>query len=297
MKTTAFVSVLLAVLAAVLHADGPRIMHASFPDGTGLEIFTETTGSTQIDSEGSMGIFQDVVNRMVIDRANNVLFAYNLEASRGTDKDTVMVRIMPFSDTAEAWQKDFAKIGLHVSGQRFPTVAAIREFPAVKIGEVVTLDILYNPSTGEKIYDVLRPITGAGTNTSVVAVLARQTISLKQISIRVNGQAMSAPASWMIGAAVRIDMPGHGTYVVAADDPHSVSRDRTFATAAHAEGKTLSWTMGSDHVEITSATNVLTQSGTGVLWVYHDPLFRSQDQPNAVRLQAADTVEWLLPKR
>ena len=52
-----------------------------------------------------------------------------------------------------------------------------------------------------------------------------------------------------------------------------------------------------DRIEITSGTIVLSQAGNGGLWVYHDRRYRSQDQPDAVRLQTADTVEWLLPKR
>jgi hypothetical protein len=128
---------------------------------------------------------------------------------------------------------------------------------------------------------------------SVTSVAAPETISLKQIAIRVNGRAMSAPASWMIGEAVRIDIPRLGTYVVAASDPHEASSRPEFAPIAHADGKTLSWAVGRDRVEITSSTNVLTQSGKGVLWVYHDPHY----QPDVVGLQSADTVDWLLPKR
>jgi hypothetical protein len=237
------------------------------------------------------------VDRFVVDRANNVLFAYNLEASRGANKDTVMIRIEPLNPKTESLMlKEGAKAGLHFSGAHFPTVAGVREFPAVKIGEVVTLDILYNPATGEKIFDVLRPITDSSPGLVVQSVAAQETMSLKQIAIRVNGQAMSAPASWMIGAAVRIDIPGHGAYVLAAYDPKA-SSDRTFVAVAQTDGKTVSWSMGKDRIEITSASNVLTRSDRGVLWVYHDPQFRSQDQPDAVRLQAADTVEWLLPKR
>src|ERR1700709_1029303 len=93
---------LFAASASLLHADARHVLHASFPDGAGLEIFTETTGSTQIDFEGSMGIgpgggSQDLVNGVVTDRANNILFAYNVEASRGTIPNTVIIRIMPIS--------------------------------------------------------------------------------------------------------------------------------------------------------------------------------------------------------
>jgi hypothetical protein len=298
--TKAFSLVYVAALATLARADSRYILRASFPDGTGVEIFTETTGSSQIAPEGEMGIGpgpgpQDLVNRVVIDRANNILFAYNLKASRGANPDSVTIRIDPISAETEAviLNRGAAPGRPRFSGAHLPTVAGVREFPGVKIGEVVTLDILYNRATGEKIYDVLRPVAASTPRISVESLPARQEISLKQVSIRVNGQPMTAPVAWTIGAAVRIDIPRLGTYVVAAYDPHETSPDHGFAAIAQADGKTLSWAMGRDRVEITSSTNVLARSGKGVLWVYHDPHY----QPDVIGLQAADTVDWLLPKR
>jgi hypothetical protein len=300
MKKSAFVLLFITASAAVLHADSQHILHASFPDGTGLEIFTQTSGSSQIDSVGEMGIgpgvgFHDLVNRVVVDRAGNILFVYNLEASQGASPGTVKIRILPISAATEAGMlKDAAKPGRpRFAGTHLPTVAGVRDFPVVKIGEVVTLDILYNPSTGERVYDVLRPITGASPTMSVFSVVAPETISLKQIAVRINGHAIPAPASWIIGAAVRIDIPRHGAYVVAASDPHVASPDHAFAAIAQADGKTLRWAIGRDRFEITSSTNVLTRSEKAVLWVYHDPHYL----PGVVGLQAADSVDWLLPKR
>ena len=66
----------------------------------------------------------------------------------------------------------------------------------------MTLDILYKPTTGEKIYDVFRPIT-------------RLTISLTNIVVNVNGTTIMAPRSSMTGDVVRVDIPDHGAYVVA----------------------------------------------------------------------------------
>jgi hypothetical protein len=218
-----------------------------------------------------------------------------LKASRGANPDSVTIRIDPISAETEAviLNRGAAPGRPRFSGAHLPTVAGVREFPGVKIGEVVTLDILYNRATGEKIYDVLRPVAASTPRISVESLPARQEISLKQVSIRVNGQPMTAPVAWTIGAAVRIDIPRLGTYVVAAYDPHETSPDHGFAAIAHADGKTLSWTMDRDRVEITSSTNVLARSGKGVLWVYHDPHY----QPDVIGLQAADTVNWLLPKR
>jgi hypothetical protein len=295
MKLSIFTLTLLTIAPAVMRADSDHILHASFPDGTGVEIRTETTGSSQIDSEGSMGIgpgigSQDLVNRVVLDRENNILFAYNLEASRGARPGTVSIRIMPISSATEALLKNSGALGRpRFTGAHVPTVAAVRDFPEVKIGQAVTLDILYNPSTAEKIFDVLRPIPAPGSTMSVTVVPVPETISLKDVEIRVSGRAVSAPASFIIGSAVRIDIPQHGTYVLAASDPHQPG----FTAAAHADGKTLSWTLAGDRVEITSMTNILTGTDKGALWLFHDPHY----QPSVVALQSADTVDWLLPKK
>jgi hypothetical protein len=285
---------MLLGLAGLLHADAQKILRASFPDGTGLEIVTETTGSTQIDALGEMGIGPgtgslDLVNRVVRDRANNILFVYNLEASRAAAPNTVMIRISPISAATEKgmlkWE---ATNGRPFPGAHLPTVLGAREFAAVKLGEAVTLDILHNPSTGETIFDVLRPIPTPASGMSVTVVPAPETISLKEVAIRVNGRAIAAPASFIIGSAVRIDIPRLGTYVLTASDPHRAP----FSAIAHADGKTLSWEMGRDRVEITSSSNVL-RSGKRFLWLYHDPHY----QPDVVGLQSADTIDWLLPKR
>src|SRR5262249_43947289 len=145
----------------------------------------------------------------------------------------------------------------------------------------VTLDILHNPSTGEKIYDVLRPIAGSSPVMSVTSVVATETISLNRIAIRVNGKAIPAPASWIIGAAVRIDIPHRGAYVIAAYDPHEADPNHGFVKIAHADAKTLTWAMGSEKIEITSETNVLTRAEKGELWVFRDHHY----QPDVVALQ------------
>lgn len=293
------------MLSGVAQAARPYTPRAWFRDGTGLEIYTETGGAPEIDPEGIIGIggTPSAVFHMVVDREHNLLFVYNVEASRGTSPGTVMIRIQPIGPEREAefLRGILGPRGPKVSGTHVPTVAGVREFPSVKIGEVVTLDVLRNPSTGVTVFDVIRPITdpsaGEAGRMTVTAPPTRETMSLKNIAVRIDGQPVSAPASWMIGAAVRIDIPGHGAYVVAAYDPKIAPPGSAFAAIAHADGKSLSWTIDGKYIEITSSTNVLTQSVNSVLWVYHDGRYKSQDQPDAVRLQSADTVDWLLPKR
>lgn len=283
----------LLLLSAVAAAGESRILIASFPDGTGVEIRTESTGSSPIDPNGAMGIgpgagLQDVVSRMVTDRANHILFAYELEASRGARPGTVRIRIAPLS--ADADRRFLSRDrGPKPAGPATPTVAGVREFPDVQFGQAVTLDILYNPSTGEKIYDILRPVPAAQKGMAVSSEPATQTMSLKDVTVSVDGRPFPAPASFLVAAAVRIDIPTIGTYVFAAADPHVPG----FAADAQVDGRTLTLTSGHHRIEITSATNILAGTGKGVLWLSHNPFYR----PDLVSLQSADTVDWLLPKR
>ena len=289
-----------ALVAATLPAQTVVPALANFPDGTAVEIHSEATGPAQLSSHGSVGIGpgigkQDMVHRVVTDSANNVLFAYILEASRGASPDTVMIRIDPLTAAMDAEMRSPSGY-FRVSGPHVPTVAAVHEFSAVRLGQVVTLDILHNPATGVTIYDVLRPLTGKPGVMSVSPGQARDELSLRDITVKVNNHAVPAPAAWTIADAVRIDIPGHGAYVIAVHEPH-LPPIYAFSAVGRADGKTLRWTMDGSTVEITSLTNVLTQAAGGVLWLYHDAKYRSPDQPNTVKLQTAETVDWLIPKK
>jgi hypothetical protein len=301
-----------ALTIGALRAQTPDRAMAWFIDGTGLEIYTESTGSAQTSRIGQLVLSsptrgkQYLIDRLVIETGHTLLFAYNLEATRGAEPGTVAIRILPIGPAMETSIIEGAGKGFwpKISGAHVPTVAAVRDFPSVRIGEAVTIDILYNPSTREKIYDILRPIAGPSpcpnnfcTTTGTAAPLPPPEISLREITLKVNGKPVPAPPATITGAAVRIDIPGHGAYILAAYDPKNANPAYAFKEIAEADGKTLRWSMDGDYVEILSQSNVLTQVLVGRLWVYHDPRYRSQDQPDLVGLRNADKVEWLLPKK
>jgi hypothetical protein len=292
MKNSKLALLSFLLFATSLHA---RI-RSHFPDGTVIEIFTQTTGSTKIEPSGSVGLMDDVVHRFIMDEKDQVLFGYLLHASHGAVPNTVAISIepMPVADQQQ-WLTD-GGFRMHSATSSFPSVAAVRDFPSVKIGEAVTLDVLLNPVTGERIYDVLRPVIDDSPDIlpnrmSVYGVSEKPTISLKQIILRVNSDFLPIPTSWVVGSAVRIEIPGYGLVVIAAQNPHLEGAHR-FAGTVRADGKKLTWKTGSDTIEITSETNVLSKSAAGDLWVYTDKAFRS---PPTIRLQAADTPESLIP--
>lgn len=292
MKNNTLALLSLVLFATSLHAR----VRAHFPDGTAIEIFTQTTGASKIEPSGGIGLMEDIVHRFITDEDNNTLFGYLLHASRGANPNTVAISIEPISAADQQFWLTDPGLHMHSAKSTFPTVAAVRNFPEVKIDQAVILDVLLNPSTGEKIYDVLRPVIDSEdpavdpNGLSVRPMHEKPTISLKQIMLRVNSTFLPIPASWVVGSAVRIEIPGYGLVIVAAQNPH-IDKGHSFAATARADGKKLTWKTGSDTIEITSETDILSQSKAGDLWVYTDKTFKS---PSTIRLQSADTVESLL---
>lgn len=295
--------VLLVVSASgVMGGEHSNALDTWFPDGTGLEIYAESTGSTQINAAAG-GITSergvDRVFRLVGDRDNNAIFGYFLEAYRNTQTDTTVIRILPLDQKTASEMLRAPHPTFKSATGRIPTVSEVREIQPVKMGQAVTLDILQEPTTGEKIFDVLRPVAGPSqcpTSMCVTAVPKPAQLSLKDITLRVNVKSVTAPASWIIGAAARIDIPGHGAYVISTYEPKGSGYK--FYPVVRAEGQSLKWSIDGDQIEIVSKADV----GNGIFWVYHDPNVRAQglfgvQAFSVVQLQAADTVEWLLPKK
>jgi hypothetical protein len=274
----------LMLLAGILPAAAQ--VRAWFPDGTGLEIYTEATGKTltRTEASGMIGISMDQSFRLVLDKNKNALFGYQFEAKRSVSvPGAVWIRIAPLESPMP---RRYANV---------PTVATVREFAAVKMGEAVTLEMLFNPATSEKIYDVIRPTTDASPSPKAQLVTsspARDEFSLREIALKVNGQVVEAPSSWMLGGSARIDIPGHGMFVIAASDP----KNPAFRQVGVASRNSLSWLVDGERVEITSKTNVLMRAENAVVWVYHDAHYKSPAGAYGVGLQTADSVEWLLPK-
>jgi hypothetical protein len=168
------------------------------------------------------------------------------------------------------------------------TLSAVRDFPAVKRGEAVMVDILQNPATGEKIYDVLRPSDDPPPTTA--AKIADELV-LGSFQISINGEQFAQdPGGIVTGAAARIYVPKHGAYFL------SLEAASGFSELGHANREKLTFSLGDEYVEIVAKQNVLTKSTYRPLWVKHDPAFTAADAKN-VEVMTADKVEWLMPKK
>jgi hypothetical protein len=229
-------------------------IRAWFPDGAGVEVHVESTGTTsQTEVSGGGTVRNRSISRFVQDSQNATVFAYGLEAERAQEPFAVNIRIKP------------AKNG-------DPTVSAIREFPAVKIGQEIRIQILTNPSTGEHIYDVLRPLEGASPSPGYNV----EGVSVPKLVL--NGTAVAVKSNWATGQPARLYIPGHGAYYLSWESRPNAR------LAGYIEKNRLIFLMDSEYVEMTFSRAVLAAAQGGPVWVYHDRGFVPENHGGAVCL-------------
>jgi hypothetical protein len=254
----------LAVLAAAGQGDVRHSIVAWFPDGTGVELQTETTGPTvQTSVQGAGMILHNLVHRIVVDNQNRIVFAYELEAQKAAEPGAVSIRLKPVGADMGVDLASTGQFGIGGDG-RVPTVSAVREFRSVKKGQEVKIEILANPSTGEKVYDVLRPAEETNPAPGHRGLQAVEK-PMSSVGLVVNGQALAVKSSWTAGKPARLYLPGHGVYYLSWENLPK------FRLAGYAEKNRLIFLLDSEYVEITGGSNILTTAERGPVWVYHDP--------------------------
>jgi hypothetical protein len=254
---------LVAGAFTVMHAGAQgHVIRAWFPDGAGVELYTEIAGSSQLTSvQGGGMIKNDRLSRIVQDNQNTIVFSYDLEAEKAAEPGAVTIRIKPASGGT-------------------PTVSAVREFRSVKRGQEVRLEILANPTTGERVYDVFRVAEGLNPSPRGLSVQVVKRPARGAIELVVNGQSLAIKSSWTAGKPARLYVPGQGAFYL------SWEYLPKFRMAGYIEKNRLIFLMDSAYVEMTFGGNVLTTGERGPVWVYHEPgLARG---PQSAELTTAD---------
>jgi hypothetical protein len=278
--------VLLAMAAAAFaQTNPPNVLKVWFADGTGLDIHTESTGANPpLSTSGSEPVTEGYdYHRVVSDKQGALLLGYDIEA-RKAGQGTFTVRIKPV-DT------DKFKIGGNGKWLEIPTITGIREFPPLRMGDAVEVDILYNPATKERIYDVLK-VSGDRQPSHQAPKPASERFSLENVRLTVNGKTIAEQRNiWMRGGGLMIYLPGRGESYLAL----SPSPDFPLQAYGWIDHNILRFFAGGELVEITGKSNMLQKSDYSTVWVYHVPesdLDRTRDR--AVEFSCGDNVESLI---
>ncbi len=277
------ISVPLVAWAAFSQPRLPNELTFSF-NGAGVAIHTESSAARPlVSTSGMVATDGDSAYRIVLDRADKPLFAYELEL-RQAPLNSVWVTIKP-ADQGRLRTLDWLK-GKAVGD--VPTIAAVRAFPPLRMGDEVHVDIMYNPNTGEKLWDVLRVIPEAQPAPRPGKVFTGPQFSWEGLKVSVNGQQVAdRSGSWMIGEAIMIRVPGRGEYYMALQPPAGFP----FQPSGWVDHKVLRFSADGEQVEITGKSNLLMKSETGTVWIYHVPEARAKRRTDTVDITCFGDVD------
>jgi len=245
--------VLLFLASAVFaQAEAPKPLTVRFGDGTVIEFRTESSlSSSPLSTSGSVEVRDGHdARRFVLDKDDHVIFGYYIEA-RKLGQGAFEIRIKPGS-----------------TGD-IPTLASARQFPPLRAGDAVQVDILYNPGTGEKLYDVLKVVGERPASHEAPHRPARELFTLREFRVDINGKTIQQPQTiWMIGGSLMVSVSGHGDFYLSLSPcPASIP----CMASGWADHNVLRFHAGGELVEIVAKGNVLQDSDYRTVWVYHDP--------------------------
>ncbi len=281
----------LVAWAAYSQTKTPDELKFSF-NGAGVAIHTESSASqSPLSTSGAVVVGDDSSSyRIVVDRDNKPLFAYELELRKGP-LNTIRVTIKP-ADQEKLHALDWLK-GKVVGD--VPTIAAVRAFPPLRLGDEVHVDIMYNPRTGEKLSDVLRVTAEAQPAPKPGKVFTGAQFSWEGVKVAIDGKIVAdRSGNWMIGEAIMMRVPGRGEYYMALQPPAGFP----FQPSGWVDHNVLRFRADGEQVEITGRSNLLMKSETGMVWIYHVPEALAKERADAVDITCSGDVDLLMhPER
>jgi hypothetical protein len=260
-------------------------------DNIHLAIETGASGR-QVQTARSSSVYVgdgNVVHRVIADMNGIPVFAYDIEAFRN-GQDLLTLRIKPLDPSYELWiREDMSKTG---SNSQLPTFSAARDVSGIHTGDTVSIDILQNPNTGEKLFDLIRvtidmPPQVRGPEWS---------LTLTHMQVLVNGRPIvpeSERGGSIGGAAARIYIPGNGAFILSL-----VPVPNRFQQAANVERNRVAFMSGEDRIEVVSDENLLGQPERGQLWILQLPGYKpgNKDEVDHVQVMTAGSAERLIPR-
>jgi hypothetical protein len=279
-------SIGIFLLAAALPAQSKSpTSTVAFADGTTIAFTTRSTGaaaglssSTAIDDVPAGYDF----HRLVFSK-ENVVFGYDLEA-RKDGKGSFALRAKPVN-------REQVAVGGFGKWADIPTLNGVREFPPLRTGDSVEVDILYTAATKERLYDVVTVLPEQPARAPRQQV-AGDRFSFKSVSITADGKGLGGSQSaWMRCGGMKMHLPLRGTFYLS---PYV--QPEPFKPAAWVDRKTLRLLAGSELVEIVSQTNMLQKSEFGTVWVWHVP-DQPGDRSEELGFHCADSIDQVLPRK
>ena len=235
---------------------------------------------------------------IIIDHANKRYFGYDVSVDYKSDSQTALIRIEPLTAPRNSLERfDIDATWTAMSLPQYPKLRQVR------IGDTVALDLLVNPTTGQKIVDYLT-VLRAGFEGEVATrkpkdfSLEDVQLTLDRARISVDGKVVEASTrnlNKLTGKLVSFYLPGRGRFLISLFPDAGVG----FHLAGVAAEETLKFKNGATEYRLDCAARIAPGQGVYNVYVLHDASWRPKgDEAGAEYLiGAADQAESSSHKR
>lgn len=258
----------------------------------------------------------ETILRVEADRSQRIFFGYKARvevlAEPNTysitfgqiDRQTALGLLFPREKEADGWTQ------IATPGWGLGTLG-------IHGGDVITMDLLKNPATGQKVVDyitVQEPPRGTVITFGNVNSPAREfafvtgaprdfrqddgELRIRAGRVSINGRLEASTATSnaeVSGAVVWFYLPQHGRFLLSL----TAHPDLGFRKAGEVRGSKLSFTAGSDVFSLVSSGAIAPTQSAFNLYVLHDPTWKPDypfADPSGFIMGAADRAEFLIRK-
>jgi hypothetical protein len=228
------------------------------------------------------------VHHIINDAAHKRSFGYDLLLDASEDGQTARLRIEPLRTTR------IGELGAGAGWTRIglPGYPAI---PNVKIGDMVSLDLLMNAANGQKIVDYLTLGRKGEMNLESEArdfALADAELTLDQPQVWINGKlAVSMNPGGVSGAVTWLYLAGQGRFILSLVPNEKLG----FRKSGIVSASGVLFREGSAEYRVECNSRVAPGSGTYNLYVIHEAAWRLPAS-ESFRIGSADKAEWVVGK-
>ncbi len=205
--------------------------------------------------------------RFIQDDKNKRTFGYEVVLEPSADGRTAQLRIEPLRDPEHAFRNGWSMGSLPVGLPKYPVI------PGLRLGDTVAIDLMVNPSTGQKLVDYLT-LFRAGTSGEPPHdfSLGDVWITIDKPSLLIDGKPLTSTPrdSEVAGKAIALSISGRGGYVFSLFPNEKLG----FRRNGTIESKTLTFQDGGATFRIECAAPIAPGPGPYNLYVAHSSAIR-----------------------
>jgi hypothetical protein len=272
-----------------------------FNSGITIAIKTEITPADPTNrTSGNFGYSvststsENTMHRVLTDKKNKLYFGYDVTVTPQSEKDKFKVSIKPLSIDPNKLRINLENLAAQVL-PKYPDEILIDD------GDTITLEILENPQTKVKIFDLVKITTEnrSGGNYFSEKKPARDftiddvILHVTNFEVFVNGEKIGKGGGSVSGANIYFYLPERGRFIMSPFPRKGFNLQKIGVV----ENNKVSFNFNGEEYKFASSSPILGSGGKWNLWILHDADYRSSFSANSpYEFGAADKIEFLFKK-